>query len=163
VVDATGDFSWQEVGVRIRGMRTARGISQAELAKRAKLSAPGLFAIEKGAINPQLSSLRNIAKVLGCSVRTLITGQQEEPSEDIRKALERVQRVLESDNDSAITALFSGIEAAQLMLQTKTEFVESLYSMRFSEHDRKRTRQRLGMIGRGRNERANSGKKRDQS
>jgi transcriptional regulator with XRE-family HTH domain len=160
VVNAAHDFSWHEVGERIRDMRLARGISQAQLAKAAKLSAPGLFAIEKGGSNPQLSSLQSIVKVLGCSVRTLITGQQEEPPEDIRAVMERVRLILESKNGNAITALSSGIDAAYLMLHAKTDFMEALYTMRFTG-PREPRKERLARSGRKR--RANSGKKRDQS
>ena len=132
------DFSWHEVGARIRDLRLARGISQAQLAKGAGLSAPGMFAIEVGGVNPQLSSLRSIAKVLGCSVRTLVTGKQDAPTEEVRQILERVRRLLESGSANAISALLSGIDAGYLMLHTKAEIMDELYSYRLSVQALKR-------------------------
>jgi transcriptional regulator with XRE-family HTH domain len=163
MVDAAGDFSWQEVGSRIREMRLARDISQAELARRAKLSAPGLFAIEKGAINPQLSSLRSIARVLGCSVRSLLTGEQQEPTEQVGHIVERVRRILESENINAINALLSGVDAGYLMLQTKAEMMEALYAMRFPARARARMKEGSGLSGSGHNVGSRSSKKRGQS
>jgi transcriptional regulator with XRE-family HTH domain len=112
------DFTWHEVGARIRGMRLARDISQAELAKKAELSAPGLFAIEKGEINPQLSSLRRIAKVLGCSVRELIIGPASKPRTEIDEYAEQARYILESGNDVAIGNLLNGLEMAKLILRS---------------------------------------------
>jgi transcriptional regulator with XRE-family HTH domain len=112
------DFTWHEVGARIRGMRLARGISQAELAKKAELSAPGLFAIEKGDTNTQLSSLQRIAKVLGCTVRELITGPTSEPRTGIDDFAEQARYVLESGNEIAIANLLNGLETAKLILRS---------------------------------------------
>jgi len=112
------DFTWHEVGARIRGMRLARDISQAELAKKAELSAPGLFAIEKGEINPQLSSLQRIAKVLGCTVRELITGPITKPRNEVDDYAEQARYVLESGNDVAIANLLNGLEMAKLILRS---------------------------------------------
>jgi len=113
-----GDFSWHEVGARIGGMRLARGISQAELAKKADLSAPGLFAIEKGENNTQLSSLQRIAKVLGCTVRELLIGPNSRPRTEIEGFCEQARYVLESGNEVAILNLVNGLETAKLILRS---------------------------------------------
>jgi transcriptional regulator with XRE-family HTH domain len=113
------DFSWHEVGARIRDMRLARGMSQVQLANQAKLSPPGLFAIEKGDINPQLSSLQSIAKVLECSVRELITGAQSDGNEEVHAALEQVRRVLETGDQLAISTMMGGLAAAQIILASR--------------------------------------------
>jgi transcriptional regulator with XRE-family HTH domain len=121
------DFTWHEVGARIRGMRLARGISQVELAKKADLSAPGLFAIEKGDINPQLQSLQRIAKVLGCTVRELITGPTNRPRNEIDDFAEQARYVLESRNEVAILNLVNGLETAKLILRSGVDMPSPIF------------------------------------
>lgn len=114
--DSARDFSWEEVGARIRNMRLERGMSQAEFATATNLSAPGVFIIEKGEINPQLKTLQAIAKALGCSVRQLLTG-----STAVRTGhdhlIEQVSDILESHDKEAILALLHGLQSAQAMRQ----------------------------------------------
>jgi transcriptional regulator with XRE-family HTH domain len=112
------DFSWREVGWRIRDMRLARGISQAQLGSACNLSGPGIFVIERGTINPQLKSLQSIAKALGCSVRQLLTGSTERRS-DHDNLLEQMQAVLGSKDKDAVLALLNGLQSAQLILQSR--------------------------------------------
>lgn len=124
---AGGDFTWHEVGTRIRDLRQARGISQAQLAKQARLSAPGLFAIEKGDINPQLGSLQRIAKVLGCTVRDLISGPNSKAASEIEEFLEQARYVLESGNKAAVFNLLGGLETARLILQAGVDSPSPLF------------------------------------
>jgi transcriptional regulator with XRE-family HTH domain len=113
------DFSWQEVGWRIRETRLARGMSQAQLATACNLSGPGIFFIEKGTINPQITSLQSIAKALGCSVRQLLTGSTEKRTEH-DNLLEQMGAVLASNDQDAVLALLSGLQSAQLLLHSRT-------------------------------------------
>jgi transcriptional regulator with XRE-family HTH domain len=112
------DFSWKEVGWRIRNLRLACGMSQTALASATNLTSPGVFVIEKGEINPQLKTLQAIAKALGVSVRQLLTG-----STDVRTdhddLLEQMHSVLASQDQAAIFALLNGLQSAQLLLQTR--------------------------------------------
>ena len=55
----------QPIGTRIRSLRTARGWSLAELAKRAGTSAPTLHRYESGWDRFELATLRKIASALG--------------------------------------------------------------------------------------------------
>ena len=57
--------SGQPIGTRIRSLRTARGWSLAELAKRAGTSAPTLHRYESGWDRFELTTLRKIASALG--------------------------------------------------------------------------------------------------
>ncbi len=52
----------------IRIVRNALRMTQAELAQRAGVSQPHLAGIEKGKINPQLSTLKKIFNAMSCDV-----------------------------------------------------------------------------------------------
>jgi transcriptional regulator with XRE-family HTH domain len=138
-----GDFTWHEVGARIRDMRVARGISQAQLAKDAKLSAPGLFAIERGSINPQLSSLQRVAKVLGCTVRELIGGPTNKANSDVEQFFEQARYVLESGNNAAIYNLLGGLETAKLILQAGLDTPSPVFRSRSESFELENIRQMM--------------------
>ena len=57
---------------RIRRLREARWLTQAELAKRARLHPVSLARIETGAAVPRVTTLRRLAKALGVGVGKLI-------------------------------------------------------------------------------------------
>lgn len=59
------------VGVRIRELRTALGISQQDLAELAAIHASNLGKIERGEANPNLDTLARIATALESSVSEL--------------------------------------------------------------------------------------------
>ncbi|HYD16531.1 MAG TPA: helix-turn-helix transcriptional regulator [Candidatus Nanoarchaeia archaeon] len=143
---AGGDFTWHEVGTRIRDLRAARGISQAQLAREAKLSAPGLFAIEKGDINPQLSSLQRIAKVLGCTVRELMNGPNTKPKSNVDAFFEQARYIMESGNKAAIYNLLGGLETAKLILQAGVDAPSPLFLSRSDEREIETVRQMMSKM-----------------
>lgn len=53
-----------EVGTRIRLMRAARGMTQADLAARADISRPTLSAIESGALSSRFADVARLLWVL---------------------------------------------------------------------------------------------------
>jgi transcriptional regulator with XRE-family HTH domain len=53
------------VGSAVRAARRRAGVSQAELAKRAKTSQPSIARLEKGQVSPTVISLDRIARALG--------------------------------------------------------------------------------------------------
>lgn len=53
-------------------LRLQQGWSQAELAKRAGTSQPYIARLEMGRVDPQLSTVRKIAKVLGIPAATVM-------------------------------------------------------------------------------------------
>lgn len=109
------DFSWQEVGERIRNRRVARRMTQQALAQSADITQNAIFRIESGETNPQLTTLQQIAAGLGCSVRELLCGIPES-SPHLADRLSRVRAVVESDDQIAISVLDHGIEAAEELL-----------------------------------------------
>jgi transcriptional regulator with XRE-family HTH domain len=61
------------VGRNIKHIRLARGLSLDDLAKRANLSKPGLWAIEEGKTSPTFTSIDKVARALGMSASTLVS------------------------------------------------------------------------------------------
>ncbi len=56
------------VGASVKAARSRAGISQAELARRAKTSQPSIARLEKGQVSPTVISLDRIAKALGAEL-----------------------------------------------------------------------------------------------
>jgi len=69
---STGDL----IGFNVKRIRAARDIGQEELAKLAGVSRSGLQQIEKGAVTPNLSTLKQIAEALNVQLWDLV---QESP------------------------------------------------------------------------------------
>lgn len=59
--------------MNLKALRTARGLTQAQLAKKLKMSQPHFAMLESGAKpNPSLNTLRKLAKALKVSVGELV-------------------------------------------------------------------------------------------
>lgn len=58
--------------------RLKMGWSQAELARRAETSQPYIARLELGKVDPQISTARKIAKVLGISIETFVDAMDSE-------------------------------------------------------------------------------------
>ncbi|UCB56733.1 MAG: helix-turn-helix transcriptional regulator [Candidatus Omnitrophota bacterium] len=62
----------RKIGDNIRHYRTEKKLTQAQLAKKAKLSRGYICRIEHGRVNMYLTTLFELAKVLGVSCRDLV-------------------------------------------------------------------------------------------
>ncbi|MCG6656484.1 cupin domain-containing protein [Halomonas campisalis] len=62
-----------DVGARLRALRTLRGISQRELAKRCGVTHSSLSLIEQGKVSPSISSLKKILDAIPISVGDFFT------------------------------------------------------------------------------------------
>lgn len=60
------------MATRIRRLRQARFLTQAELAKRARLHPISLVRIETGSATPRVATLRRLAKALGVDLAALV-------------------------------------------------------------------------------------------
>lgn len=60
-----------ELGPRLRGLRTARGLTLRELAERAGVTESFLSQAERGVATPSIASVRRIARGLGLSIADL--------------------------------------------------------------------------------------------
>lgn len=109
------DFTWHELGERVRQRRMARRMTQQALAESAGLTQNAIFRIEAGTTNPQLRTLQQIAGGLGCNVRELLCGMAESSS-PLAGWLSRVRAVVESRDQTAIGVLDNGIKAAEALL-----------------------------------------------
>lgn len=67
-----------QLGARLRDLRTGRGWTQDELARRAGLSKSYLSRIEDGERQPSLASLLSLAQAYGISVASLFAAPAEE-------------------------------------------------------------------------------------
>lgn len=65
------DFPEYSLAERIKYLRTSRGLSQAQLAKAAKVSQPTIAQIETGKKDPSVSTLRKIAQSLDVELAAL--------------------------------------------------------------------------------------------
>lgn len=54
-----------ELGEQIRGLREARGVSQAELGRRIGSTQPAIARLEAGRVSPTLETLDRVAAALG--------------------------------------------------------------------------------------------------
>jgi len=60
------------MGTKLRRLRKARGMSQADLAKRAKLTRVYVTRLEAGRQDPSLSTINALARALGVAVTALL-------------------------------------------------------------------------------------------
>jgi transcriptional regulator with XRE-family HTH domain len=62
---------------KIVALREERGLSQSELARRAKLSAPSVWALEAGETKmPKYQTLKSLAAALGVPIQALMADEQ---------------------------------------------------------------------------------------
>lgn len=69
----------KRIGLNIRALRDKRGLSQEELAGRAKVARRAVQQLESGDGNPTIGTLEAIAKVLACPVGHLLDGVNQFP------------------------------------------------------------------------------------
>ena len=65
------EFPEYDLGERLKYLRTNRGLSQAQLAREAKVSQPTIAQIESGKKDPSVQTLRQIARVLDVEVASI--------------------------------------------------------------------------------------------
>lgn len=63
---------------RIKELREARGITQAELAKMMSVSRPAVANWERGHSNPKVNVLDKLAEALGCTVGDFYASNSQE-------------------------------------------------------------------------------------
>ncbi len=85
------------VGQTISFWRMKKGLTQAIVAKRSGVSRPNLSAIEQGARDLTVQTLRRIAAALGVTPGTLVDGFRSEPMDAPEKrdrySLDRIARI----------------------------------------------------------------------
>ncbi len=114
------DFSWLEIGRRIRDWRLWRGWSQQQLAEAAGMSQSGVVHLEKGDTNPQIGTLRDISSAFGKTLRELMLGSVPEVEEQSAGWLQRIRRVADSNDKDAVSAVEWGLSLAELLLERRS-------------------------------------------
>jgi transcriptional regulator with XRE-family HTH domain len=62
----------RQIGMHLRNIRVAKGLSQTELAKKAQVSRAYVFRLEAGGSDPTVGVLQRLAKALGVPVTALL-------------------------------------------------------------------------------------------
>lgn len=65
------------IGKRLRTLRRAHALTQAELAKKAGLSPTTIIGIERGQHEPQVRTIRKLAEALGIAPERIILGERD--------------------------------------------------------------------------------------
>jgi transcriptional regulator with XRE-family HTH domain len=60
------------MGMKLKKIRVAKGLSQTELAKKARVSRAYVFRLEAGGSDPTVGVLQRLAKALGVPVVALL-------------------------------------------------------------------------------------------
>lgn len=69
-------INYLRIGSNIRDLRSARGLTQAELAEKIDVSTPFVSKVERGVKHPSLETLICIASSLGTTLDVLLLGNQ---------------------------------------------------------------------------------------
>ncbi len=107
------------LGERIGILRRTRGLSQAELARRLKISASAMGMYEQGRREPSVQMLVSLARELGVTTDFLLTGHAPHPQEDplptlVAYCVDAADKRLEQRSDRPFTrqelaALFTAL------------------------------------------------------
>lgn len=71
---AIGEIDGQRLGARIRALRLAAGLTQAELARRTGIHRPNIARVEAGRHTPSLETLARLASAIGVPTTRVLTG-----------------------------------------------------------------------------------------
>lgn len=66
----------------LRALRTSRGLSREQLAAEAGVSPRTIFAVEVEGVQPQRSTQRVLALVLGCEPTDIVPTNEQRPGDD---------------------------------------------------------------------------------
>lgn len=87
---------------KIVALREERGLNQSELARRAKLSAPSVWALEEGRTRmPKFQTLKSIAGALGVPLSALMADKQ---PENLDERIAATAALLTEPNRAALLA-----------------------------------------------------------
>ncbi|MCM1179633.1 MAG: helix-turn-helix domain-containing protein [Clostridium sp.] len=98
-----------QIGEVIRQYRKKKNMTQEEMAKRLGVSTPAVNKWEKGVTQPDIMLLAPIARLLGITLETLLSFQEELTQEEINRLIEEVDRRLEQEDYREVFRYVSGI------------------------------------------------------
>lgn len=82
----------ERVGLRLKELRTARGLTQARLAEAASMTSDEVSRIERGAREPRFGTLERLAKSLDVPVQALFGSGSAQPVPDAGQSLSSRQK-----------------------------------------------------------------------
>jgi transcriptional regulator with XRE-family HTH domain len=94
------------LGKNLKTYRALRGLSQAELAKKATISLTFLSDIERGNKWPYPETLANLAAALDVPVSTLFTLKQDTPEDLKDDTIKQFSRDIRRQVDEALETIF---------------------------------------------------------
>ena len=83
-------INYKIIGKNIKDIRTARGLTQTELAEKTDLSVQFISYIETGTKHPGLETLIGIAAALGTTMDALLLGNQPGNRQSYQKELQEL-------------------------------------------------------------------------
>jgi transcriptional regulator with XRE-family HTH domain len=113
----TNDFTWSEMGRRIKALRMRRGLAQTDLSIKSHLSSGSISLLEAGLINPKLKTLQQLASALDCTVRYLLCGVDLGQGLEYYNTIGRVITILASTDREAIQTFWGGLDASEVVMQ----------------------------------------------
>jgi transcriptional regulator with XRE-family HTH domain len=83
LLEDSAESAVNSIGMRVRSLRTARGLGLRELARRTGITASMLSQIERGGVNPSVGTLFRLADCLGTTTDYFFQGESEKEAADI--------------------------------------------------------------------------------
>jgi predicted DNA-binding mobile mystery protein A len=121
----------------IKTLRSYLRMTQAELAKRAKISQPHLAAIESGKIDPQVSTLRRIYQGLSCDL--VVEPRPKKPIEEMLRGRARavaLKRLKQAAGTMALEDQAPDREVFLKLLEKRTdEIIKDPHERLWNEKD----------------------------
>jgi transcriptional regulator with XRE-family HTH domain len=121
-----------DIGERIRSLRTARGLSQEEVARRTGIGLKSYGDLERGRTrDPHYSTLRGVARALGVRVEELLEepalAGKAEASQETGHTEAEVGEEQRPDDEVTQRRIYSGLaEARALLLESTAELWDRL-------------------------------------
>jgi len=98
-------FMRKQIGLRIRNLRKARGMTQDAVAEKAGLNAKYYAQTERAGSNLTLDTIAHIAKALDVSVAEIFEVQEDHPDDDRKVVSDLVRRVVDKGSDERVRRL----------------------------------------------------------
>jgi transcriptional regulator with XRE-family HTH domain len=99
------------VGLRVRQLRLATGLTQAELAERVEAAPETISRVERGKLAPSADLVERIASALGVKTDDVLSRTPVKRKIENRLAIQRVVALLEPLTDADVDAVRGAITA----------------------------------------------------
>ena len=82
----------QNIGKNIKKIRTARGITQEELAEQMSITRQAISSWETGKTEPDTEAMTKMAEIFGCTLDEIIYGEEGEKSSNVSVGVGNVSK-----------------------------------------------------------------------